>query len=475
MRLNNDVADNYSHYLNLRKTYPIFIYHGYKTEYTEKELRISYDFEIRGLSRFRPVWNFPLCDHNPTMTTAFHNAVFYLGMVELISYWKLTCSEKVIIKGKSLDPKEIRWWKKLYFNGLGEFYYRNGILQKETAPNAEKMMEIVSEPVPDHRAQQGFGHDILNDKTSLEGCLVPIGGGKDSAVSLELLRRIKMKKSCYIINPRGATLDTAAVYGFDQKDIHQVNRTLCPEMLRLNKEGFLNGHTPFSAIVAFSSTITAMLCKKKYIVLSNEDSANENTVTGSHVNHQYSKSYEFEKDFVEYEKEYIKSGTYYFSLLRPLCELQIAKLFAENCQRYFPVFKSCNVGSKENIWCASCSKCLFVYLILAPFIEDPVLLDIFGKDLVEDETMLSDFDRLIGLTAEKPFECVGSIDEINTAVHMRIDRLLNTKAPIPLLYRHYIDKGLYLPDRKKDFYLKHFNQENGIPEKFKKEIYHEFL
>lgn len=460
MKSTHDVSDYYKHYLNLRKQYPTFTYHAYHIEDTGTKLNISYEFEINGLAHFKPSWVFPITENKVINTTAFQNAVFYLGMTELISYWKLTCSPKVIIKGKALSDEEIIWWKKLYFNGLGEFYYRNNILQNDKTLTDNNMMEISCENINENTSIKKY------DSSNNSGALVPIGGGKDSAVSLELLRPADMQTSCYIINPRGATLDTASVYGFHSDNIYTVKRNLCPEMLRLNKEGFLNGHTPFSAIVAFSSIITAMLCKKKYIVLSNEDSANESTVENSHVNHQYSKSYEFEKDFVEYESAYIKSGSYYFSLLRPLCELQIAKLFSEKCQAYFPIFKSCNVGSKENIWCASCSKCLFVYLILSPFIKENTLIDIFGKNLSDDETMLCDFKRLIGLTKEKPFECVGSVDEVNTAIHMSIDKLQKEQKPLPFLYRYYVEKGLKKADYNPAIHLNHFNKTNGLPKEF---------
>lgn len=461
MKTTHDVTDYYQHYLDLRKSYPEFIYNGCQISASEQEIELVYNFEIKNLACFKPSWKFPVTNHNITKTTAFHNAVFYLGMVELISYWKLTCSPKVKIKERTLDSYEINWWKKLYFNGLGEFYYRNNILQNDNKLTADTMMNIICENNPPTDTDT-----TEFDNSKLNGCLIPIGGGKDSAVSLELLRELNLNNSCYIINPRGATLDTAQVYGFKAPDIYKATRTLCPKMLELNKEGFLNGHTPFSAIVAFSSTLSAMLCGKKYIVLSNEDSANESTVAGTHVNHQYSKSYEFEKDFVKYEQKYIGSKTFYFSLLRPLCELQIAKLFTEKCRDYFPIFKSCNVGSKENIWCTSCSKCLFVYLILSPFIEEKDLVKIFGKKLTDDKTLLEDFARLIGLTKEKPFECVGSVDEVNTAIHISIETLLKQGKSLPLLYRYYMEQGLFQPSYNKELHLKHFNQENGLPKEF---------
>ena len=101
----------------------------------------------------------------------------------------------------------------------------------------------------------------------------------------------------------------------------------------------------------------------KYVALSNESSANESTVAGSTVNHQYSKSFEFEQDFHKYEKDWLGSGVYYFSMLRPLSEFQIAKYFA-GATAYHDIFRSCNAGSKQDIWCGHCPKCLFVFLIL---------------------------------------------------------------------------------------------------------------
>ena len=92
-------------------------------------------------------------------------------------------------------------------------------------------------------------------------------------------------------------------------------------MLELNKKGYLNGHTPFSAIMAFSSIIAAYLNGLKFIALSKESSANESTIKDSYINPQYSKSYEFEKDYRYYDSTLVNSGVYYFSFLRPINEL----------------------------------------------------------------------------------------------------------------------------------------------------------
>ena len=204
----------------------------------------------------------------------------------------------------------------------------------------------------------------------------------------------------------------------------------------------------------------------KYIVLSNESSANESTVAGSTVNHQYSKSFKFEQDFHTYEKKYIKSGTYYFSMLRPLSEFQIAKQFAKYSE-YHDIFRSCNVGSKEDIWCGHCPKCLFVFFILSPFMEQERLKEIFGADMLNDTSMLETMKQLIGVSPEKPFECVGSRDEINTAICLTIEKLEQKGQPLPKLLEYYKSEGFYEKNKGNEKkYFDFYDKEHLLPEEF---------
>lgn len=445
-------------YNELRETYKEFIYKSYNIEETEEKIRVTYKFEIVGLSEFTPYWEFPkksgmgqIAENN----ALFETMVFSLGMVELVSYWKITCAPLVRVQAGALNEAQIAWWKELYFHGLGEFYYTNGIEVKQ-----DDFMEMVSE------GNAPTGSYLI--KENLKGCMVPIGGGKDSAVTLSLLKEQKDSNYCYIINPRGATLNTVKSGGYSQDKMIAVKRTLDKRMIELNQQGFLNGHTPFSAIVAFSATIAAYMNDLKYIVLSNESSANESTVAGSTVNHQYSKSFKFEKDFHTYEETYIKSGTYYFSMLRPLSEFQIAKQFA-TCSEYHDIFRSCNVGSKEDIWCGHCPKCLFVFFILSPFLSQERLTEIFGADMMNDITMLDTMKQLIGLSPEKPFECVGSRDEINTAICLTIEKLEAQGKELPELLEYYKSEGLYEQNKgREQYYFTYYDKEHLLPEEFDK-------
>ena len=153
------------------------------------------------------------------------------------------------------------------------------------------------------------------------------------------------------------------------------------------------------------------------VALSNESSANEPTIPGTEINHQYSKSLEFEEDFRAYVKANMNDINHYYSYLRPYCELEIAEFFSQY-PRYFPVFKSCNAGSKTDVWCCNCPKCLFAYIILSPFIDDQTMIGIFGEDLLNKESLTTYFDELTGIADVKPFECVGTIDEVNQALSM---------------------------------------------------------
>lgn len=472
--------DSMKTYQELRKTYKQFIYHGFEITEEPGKVCLTYDFEIPGLASFEPRWEIPCNRENLGEDDTFLNMVFSLGMVELISYWKIACPREVIVEPWGLTEKQIKWWKRLYFNGLGEFYYTNGIEENE-----EDFMEIkalgevwLPETAEQQKLDSGmteggekYSRDAKGNESGKKAgvCLVPVGGGKDSSVSLEILKEWKDSNCCYIINPRGATLDSAKAAGYEDDQVIAVQRTLDANMLRLNKEGYLNGHTPFSAIVAFSATITAYLNGLTYIVLSNESSANESTVKDSYVNHQYSKSFQFEKDFYEYEKEYLGSGTYYFSLLRPLSEFQIAAFFA-GIPVYHDVFKSCNAGSKENIWCGKCSKCLFVWLILSPFLTQERLTEIFGVNMAENPEMEEYFKQLIGLSKEKPFECVGSCDEINAAIALTIRDYPEDKE-LPYLFKRYKELGCYeenLPVCEN--YFGYYDHENLLPEAFEEKF-----
>ena len=78
-----------------------------------------------------------------------------------------------------------------------------------------------------------------------------------------------------MLNPKDVSLECAKEAGFTNKEII-VKRTIDKNLIALNNDGYLNGHTPFSALLAFITFFIAYQHNKKYIALSNENSANEN-------------------------------------------------------------------------------------------------------------------------------------------------------------------------------------------------------
>ncbi len=441
--------DNSEKYHELRRRYPQFVYKAYHWQVADEGLRLWFDFEM-GDVEFHPT---ALVERRAFLDfgidkTLIDGMVFNIGMVELVSYWKCACPPVVEVHCGTLTEEQIAFWRKLYWHGLGEFFYTNGISE-----NYNEFMEIVNGEL-----RMGNCNYPQHSTLDTQSYLVPVGGGKDSVVTLELLCRAGRQIRPLIMNPRGATIECARVAGFPIDEVLVIRRTIDPTLLELNAKGYLNGHTPFSAMLAFYTMLASALSGISNVALSNENSANESTVLGSDINHQYSKSLEFEDDFRAYcvnasmhdcvsiDASATNTLTHfrinafnYFSFLRPLSELQIAMLFSRFIQ-YHDVFRSCNVGSKQDIWCGHCAKCLFAYIILSPFIAPQRLNAIFGKAMLDDISLEHEFLQLVGLAETKPFECVGTVSEVRQALAMAVSRwypgtkpaLLNLVSIVPL-------------------------------------------
>jgi hypothetical protein len=298
-------------------------------------------------------------------------------------------------------------------HGLGEFFFVNSI-----DPSDPELLTIEATgtlPLP-----SGSGATA----PPLKKELVLAAGGKDSSLSLEMLKAFdaSCEREVLILNPSRSALESVQITGYSDPII--VQRTIDKTLMSLNAKGYLNGHTPFSAYLAFLGTMIADMHSCSSVIVSNERSASEeNTVFhGLPINHQYSKGLRFEQRFRDYAAEQFAGSAHYYSLIRPLYDLQVSGLFATLGKNHLNSFRSCNVGQRADRWCGTCPKCAFVYLTLAPFTSAEQRVAIFGRDLFEVPEILVAIEELTGVRAHKPLECVGTLGESRDALVLTLAR-----------------------------------------------------
>ncbi len=337
---------------------------------------------------------------------ALENAFRALHLAAGVSYYKAFVPETIEVDEGPLDDGAADFFEALYFGGLGEFAYRNEL----------DLTGRISFP-------RGGAAPTAPQLSLPQNTLVPVGGGKDSLVTVEALRKTGNPITLAAVNKAKPITQCIEESGLPSLF---VMRRVDPALLALNdnKElGAYNGHVPITAIVSLILVCAAILHGHDAIAFSNERSADEGNleVNGHTVNHQFSKSKVFEMALRGHIESHIAKGLSYFSFLRPLSELHIAKLFAVET-RYDHVFTSCNKSYRiegamtDRRWCGKCPKCRFVFLALAPFVAQARLLDIFGTNLLDDENQTEGFRELVGLGAHKPWECVGETLESAAAM-----------------------------------------------------------
>ena len=399
----------------LRLKHPVFRYRSFAFQVANQKLHANFDFLLEPNIHFAPSITIPLLGNE--IPFAIDNFVFHLGLIEMLSYWKASCAPRIVVEAGNLSAEQLEWWRDLFLHGLGEFYFRNSIhFSSPDFFTIEAHSGRTFEPVP---------------VSDLEGDLVLSGGGKDSAVTLELLKSGPAKKRrAFVLYSIDAAEMAARTSGYGEPIT--VQRVIDPSLLALNKAGYLNGHTPFSAYLAFLGTFVAALHGLRHVIAANEQSANEaNTeLHGMAINHQYSKSYRFEKLFRAYAASYVTSGVEYFSALRPLGDLTISALFA-GLPSHFAGFRSCNVGQKTGSWCGKCAKCAFVYLTLLPFLPDGEAERIFGSNFLLHPEIIGHVRGLVNLEAVKPFECVGTVEESCAAFALCLEKIRASSKSVP--------------------------------------------
>ena len=345
-----------------------------------------------------------------TRAQAVEHAVRLLHLITGVSYYKAAVPNEIRIEGYAIDAATAVLMEQVYVHGLGEFAYRNGL----SLHGRVRFPVAAQAPAP--AAAAGLR----------EHALVAIGGGKDSLVSIEALRGAGVEQTVTWIGGSQLIAACAARTGLPTLNI---GRALAPELFEYNRQGAWNGHIPVTAINSAIMVLAALLHGVDQVVFSNERSASYGSMipgTGE-VNHQWSKGWAFESAFGAYVQSHVAADLQYYSLLRPLSELAVARQFART-DHYDAHFSSCNrnfhlLGERPtNRWCGVCPKCHFVFLALAPFMPKPRLVGIFGRNLLDDANQTGGFDALLEYQDHKPFECVGEGQESRAAMAALGDR-----------------------------------------------------
>jgi hypothetical protein len=332
--------------------------------------------------------------------------VALLGSVVGLSYFKAAAPTRYVIAVEGMTPEAIEYLREVIRNGLAEFAYRNGfdgLLEPEIVLEAPL---ATAWPSDSHLTPSGDP-------------LVPIGGGKDSVVTVELLANARMHPVQFAVNPNQVMYRVARVKGHP---LISATRTLDPRLLEINAQGAVNGHIPVTAINSLIALVQARLVGFGPVVMSLEASASEPTLIwgDTPVNHQWSKSEDAEALLQDVlgPQAGLSAGAY-FSLLRPYSELQIARYFSA-LREYHPVVTSCNKAFRQGVedarWCGDCDKCRFIFLILSPFIPAHILTRMFADNLLDNPLQLEGYRALLGLHDHRPFECVGEQAESMVAL-----------------------------------------------------------
>lgn len=447
-------------------------------------------------------WNFKFCEELDFSNIDFkyelsekllNNILFFLHLLLWISYYKINCEKEIIVKSWYLNKDQADFFNDLYIKWLWEFFYKNNINFKW----------LINFPFS---KKSSFSVESLFFKK--EKLLVPLWWWKDSAVVLSLLSsKLDSEDKFKWIDYDVFTLWENQIYTDVSKNFWKlpikVIRNIDPLLFKINEmmknedqfvkqdknKRFYNGHVPISWIIAWVSLFVSMVSWYRYIVLANESSANVwNTIwKWMEINHQYSKSFEFEKNIQEFILNNITNITY-FSLLRPFTELKISKIFSENCKDIFHKFSSCNKNFKiikcknmslnsgnvknnlslrwevnDHKWCWECPKCAFVFTMLSPFLWVKKVSEIFWTNLFKEIKLVKTFKDLIWFWDIKPFECVWTKEEVQSA----FDYLISHPSKLEWSWNSCVIKEVskYKLENNFDKYLNSFDK-NLIPEKF---------
>jgi hypothetical protein len=385
--------------------YQQFLFVGWEQSENQIIFRWSFDGELN----FHEILEWPEGTELPN-SKAFNNAAELYLLLAGASYYKCFPAKELVYEG--INSNQAEFIESAYKMGLGEYLYVNQL-------NPDVIGKFVdvsdsAEPNP----------EVLD----LANALVLVGGGKDSLVSTDLLKKAGKNFTSFRVNSKEWVDGQLEKIG---APVSTIKRTLDPNLMQLMGQGALNGHVPVTAILSAAAIMDAIRLGLADVITSNEASANiPNTeYCGMEINHQFSKSLELETAFANYVHEFISPSLNYFSLLRPWTEMKIVEYFVENLfDEYSGMWSSSNhnfrlgADTSKAEWDPNFSeKTLSIFGMFAAFVEPEKLIKEMGGDYFESAEYAKIWDELVGNIGIKPLECVADIEEMKLAVSMALE------------------------------------------------------
>ena len=385
--------------------YKEFIFESYLFDSDTGEAEFNYSFD--GELRFTERVAFSVADEYDR--AALDRALFSAFIIAGISYYKAFPARQFLVRARELSEDEASFYSEVYLHGLSQFVYENRLDPTDIAVFAGAA-----------QLEQQM------DEYKGSGSLVLQSGGKDSLLLIELLSKSRHTGSAWYMQQSLSVPGVVEQLGWP---LRKIQRHIDRDGLGAAKEmGGLNGHVPVTYIVLGYAVIDAILHSEATVLAAiGHEGEEPHAYIGDYpVTHQWSKTWGAEKMFSRHVERYISAGIRVGSPLRGFSELKIAELFVKDAWgRYSRSFSSCNVANyqqghdnRELTWCGLCPKCANSYLLFAPFVEKEELVEVFGGDLFVEPALIDTFKGLLGVDGiEKPFECVGEIDELRLAYH----------------------------------------------------------
>jgi hypothetical protein len=389
---------------------------------------------------------------DPEIARDLEAAVFTAGMGLIPMVYLAFCTPEIRVRAGYLDEAQIEFWRWAYEMNMVEHLYAHRTASRSAV---ELRCEVPRERALAPARARSFERPRV---------LVPLGGGKDSAVLIELLRGVDADLfTSYFEEYPGEFLNLwrlrgiARVAGFDKVHLSSLDFVSEPELEAVKRFDQATEYSLYPTLYACSGVINCLVHGYSHIAVGNERSANFGNADhlGQLVNQK----------FQRYCREYLAPHISYFSGLMHLWEIQIAERFARY-PKYLPVFLSCNKAD-ESRWCARCPKCAVICLLLSAFVDPSQVIAVYGDDLFEYKRLFPVFDALLGLARPKPLECVCTEEECRALLHLTVKRYEGAGVPLPT-YLELRRELAEAPDSRRlaEKLRKDYNPENAIPEPF---------